>query len=264
MWMCVKWECQRQMRQPRFWGSLGALFVLGGLFTYGYGQLRGQPALAAMLGRGLSDGFFVPILALSVSASMMLPFFISLMSGDAVSGERQLGTWATLLTQGVPPWRLFAAKWLVGLAYAVLATGILTASSLAGGVLMFGWHATTLPSGTFTQAPALGRLLLLMTLYAVAGQMVVATLALAVSAYCRHSISAIMVTMGMLIFMVMLGDLPFLGSINRFLFTSYFSRMADALSFPPDWAFMAHGLVVYGVYILLCWAVVFWTPPFRE
>ncbi len=263
MWMCVKWEGRRQLRLPRFWGSLAALFVLGLLFTYGYAQLRGQPALAALLGNGLTDGFFVPILAISVSASMMLPFFISLITGDAISGERQWGTWATLLTQGVPPWRLYTSKWIVGLAYAALATLVLAGTSLAGGVAMFGWHATVLPSGLLASTGTLALLLAVACLYAMAGQMVVASLALAVSAYCRHTVSAIMVTMGVLIFMVLLGNLPFLRSVNPFLFTTYFSRIADVLSSPPNWALMGQGLLVYGTYTALSWAIVFWAPPFR-
>lgn len=264
MWTCVKWEWRRQLRQARFWGALLALGVLGILFTYGYSQMHSQPAVAAILGPGRANGFYVPIVALSLSSSVMLPFFVSLLSGDGISGERQVGTWAMLLTQGVSPWSLYAAKWFFTVGYAFLATACLVLTSFVGGMAVFGLHGALLPSGVETTRLELLRLLGIMTLYAAAGQMVVATLALLVSAFCRYTLSAIMITMGGLLFMAMLGDMPFWAGAQKVFFTGYFARVMDALTFPPDWTAMTHGLIVYGLYVVFLWAAILWFEPFRE
>ncbi len=264
MWTYVKWECRRQFRLVRFWGSLFSLVLLGALFAYGYSQMHGQAAVMDYVGRGLANGFFVPILALIMSTSIMLPFFVTLFSADSIAGERQLGTWATLLTHGVNPWSAFWAKWLVGLGYGILATVVLSGSSLMAGFLLFGLHGSALPSGINAAPGDFWRILMMMMGYAVAGLAVVSTFALIVSAFSRHAVSAIMVTMGSLIVLAMLGDLPFLTRVRDLFFTSYFSRISDVLSYPPNGAALWHGLVVYALYMVFFSALVLWFQPFRD
>lgn len=264
MWTCVKWEWFKQVRQVRFWGSLAALTFLGGLFTYGYVHMRNEPALTVIVGRAASDGFFVPVLAASVSSTVLLPFVVAVVSGDAISGDRYLGTWPVLLSQGVRPWQLYAAKWIVGLAYAGLATVTLLASSAIGGILVMGWHATALPSGTVASAGDQVRLLFIMAGYCSAGQMVVASLAVAASAFCRNTLSSVLVVMGSILVMVMVGDFPFLSNIQRLMFTAYFSRSDEILSTPINWMAMEHGLLAFATYALLSWVIVAWFEPFRD
>ncbi|NMP22397.1 ABC transporter permease [Sulfobacillus harzensis] len=264
MWTCVKWEARRLARQSRFWGSLVAVAVLGGLFSYGYRLMHGQAFVVPTVGRGLANGFFVPILALTLSSSVLLPFFVALVAGDSVAGERQSGTWNTLLTQGISPWRLFWGKALVSFGYAALATLILCASSLAGGWVIFGLHGSALPSGVVASTGQFWRLIVIVWGYATVSQMVVAAFALLVSAFSRHSVSSLLVSMGTLIVLAMLGDMPILAAVRRLLFTSYFSRLGDTLTFPPNWIALTHGLLVYGLYLILFLAAILWFQPFRD
>lgn len=264
MWTFIKWEWRRQFRQTRFWGSLAALVILGGLFTYGYSAMHGESNIIAFLGRGAANGFFVPILALSLSTTILLPFFVSLFGGEGVSGERQLGTWAGLLAHGADPWRLFLSKWLVGWGYVIVATETLVLSSVFGGFLVFGLHASSLPSGAEASVMEFWRLLGLMTAYAILGQGVVMTLALSVSAMTRNTLSAIMVTMGMLLVMAMLGDLPFLATLRSLFFTSYFARIGDVLLSPPDWHALIGGVLVYLAYMATLIAGILFVQPFRD
>lgn len=264
MWTCVKWEWAKEMRLARFWGSLASLAGLGFLFAYGYVRMRGQPALQAVIGGGSRDGFFVVVLAIAVASTVLLPFFVALVSADAISGERQMSTWPTLLTQGLSPWRLYLAKWIVGVSYALLAATALVGASAAGGIVVFGWHSAVLPSGVRASAPHLAMLAVVMTGYCALGQAVVASWAVAVSAFCRHTLSSVMIVVGAVLFMVMVGDLPFAAGLQGVLFTNYFSRALDALSFPLNWAAMGQGLVVYALYGLASWGLVFWLEPFRQ
>lgn len=264
MWTCVRWEIRRQIRQARFWGSLAALVVLGGLFAYGYGQMHGAAAVVAYIGDGMANGFFVPILALALSCSVLLPFFVVVFSGDSIAGERQMGTWPLMLAHGINPWRLYVAKWLVGAAYVALATVLLASASLVGGWLLFGLHGGPLPSGVNVSQTDFWRLLAVMTGYTVAGQMVVSGLALMVSAFSRHTVSALMIAMGSLIVLAMMGDVPVFGQVRRLFFTTYFSRIGAALGFPPAWLSLEHGVAIYALYAGLFWAAILWCQPFRE
>lgn len=261
---CVKWEVKRLVRQTRFWISLGVLVGLGEMFSYGYELLDHRALLISTVGLGISNGFFAPFLALSLSSSVLLPFFVALFAGDSVAGERQSGTWTTLLTTGISPWPVYWAKWIVSSGYAVLATLLLTGSSLAGGWILLGLHGSALPSGVMASSGQFWRLLGIATLYGMAGQMVVAAYATTVSAFNRHSVSSLMAIMGSLIVLAMLGDLPVLTRVRHLFFTSYFSRVSDALSFPTDWTALNHGLIVYGFYLLAFLVVILWFQPFRE
>jgi ABC-2 type transport system permease protein len=264
MWTFVRWEWVKHTRIPRFWGSFLAIALLGGLFVYGYTKLRSEPALAAVVGRGVPDGFFVPVLALSVSATVLLPLFVALIGADMVSGERQVGTWPMLLTQGIRPWQLYTSKWTVSAAFAGLATLVLVTASAAGGAWFFGWHSAILPSGVRLSGGRLAMLLGAMTIYCAAGQMVVASWAVAVSAFCRHTVSGVLIVIGVIAVMVTLGDLPFSTPLQPYLCTTYFSRALDVLSFPVNWTSMGRGLEVFGVYTLASWALIWCCQPFRE
>ncbi len=264
MWTYVKWEIRRLRRQPRFWASLLGVAVIGGLFAYGYREMHGKTLAVSSVGAGIGNGFLVPVLALSLSSSILLPFLVALFAGESLSGERQSGTWATLLAQGVNPWSLFWAKSLVAWAYAIGVTLLLTASSLFGGWVIFGLHASALPSGVMASAPAFWRLLVISAAYAASGQMVVATFSLVVGAFCKTSLSALMISMGTLIVLAMLGDLPVWGAVRRLFFPSYFSRITDALTFPTNWTPLNHGLLVYAIYCLGFLALILWFQPFRD
>lgn len=264
MWTFVKWEWTKQARVARFWGSLVAIALLGALFVYGYTGLRSEPALAAVVGRGIPDGFFAPVLALSFSAAVLLPLCVALVGADLVSGERQLGTWPVLLSQGIRPWRLYASKWTVSAGYAGLATLVLVAASTLGGVWLFGWHSAVLPAGIRLSGVRLVALLGAMTLYCAAGQMVVASWAVAVSVFCRHTVTAVLVVVGVIAAMVTVGELPFATPVQPYLFTSYFSRLLDVLSFPANWPAMGRGLIVFAAYIAASWVLVWLCEPFRE
>lgn len=260
----VKWEIRRLGRQPRFWASLIGVAALGGLFAYGYREMHGNTLAMSTVGARIGNGFLVPFLALSLSSSILLPFLVALFAGESLAGERQSGTWATLLAQGISPWTVFWAKGLVAWAYAIGITLLLTLSSLLGGWFIFGLHASALPAGVMASTPAFWRLLAVSAGYAACGQMVVAAFALVVGAFCKTSLSALMVSMGSLIVLAMLGNLPIWGAVRRLFFPSYFSRITDALTFPTNWAPLNHGLFVYAIYCLGFLALILWFQPFRD
>lgn len=260
----VSWEWRRLKRTPRLWASYGALMLLGLLFSYGYLLMRHGTGLILPVGSTVRNGFFVPILALSLSVTVLLPFFVTVFSGDGISGERQLRTWDLLLANGVDPLRLYLAKWWVGWGFCIRATLILTTTSLVGGALLFGLRGSVLPSGARASAQELLAALAVMTVYTILGQGVVMTLSLSISAVMKHSASAILASMGAILTMVMMGDLPFMTSIRGIFFTSYFSRMDAVLETPPHWSSLAHGALVYAIWLFTLLAFGCWMAPRRE
>ncbi len=260
----VNWEVHKLLRQTRFWGSLAVLSFCGALFTYGYLHFRRQSAVLAMIGPGSADGFFVPVLALSTCASLLIPFFVCVMSSDAVAGDRQFGAWAMLLAQGVPAGKLFFAKWVVCLGYAGFCCVTLVGASGLGGLIALGWHSAVLPSGTVVSITQQLWLLAAMLGYAVVGEMSVATLALAASALLRSGLSSLLVAMGCILLMVMWGDLPFGTGIKPFLLTSYLSQVTVWLNAPPEWTVVRAGILVFLAYGIGALGLVLWSKPFFD
>lgn len=264
MWTSVKWEFALARRSVRNWGSLAALAVIGVLFAWAYGIIRQYPGVAQLVGARMGSAFYVPIFAVSLSANILLPLFVTLCAADAIAGERQTGTWDLFMAQGIPPLQQFLAKWIIAVGYAGLATVTLIGFSFLSGSIGFGIGATTLPSGVVASWHYQILCLLVMTAFCVAGQAVVATLALVISAWSSSGVTAMMISMGMVVSFVLLTSVPGIPGLDQAIFTTYFSRFTDILQSPPNWGGLGHGAFVYGLSMLGLWAFILWWQPFRH
>ena len=200
-----------------------------------------------------SNGLFVPLAALGVEMGIFLPLAISMLAGDAVAGEANLGTLRYLLTVPVSRTRLLAVK------YASLGIGALwgvATVAVAGaviGVALFGTGPLTTLSGSQLEFPAaLGRLLLVV-LYLSAGIAALGAVGLFISTLTEQPIAATIALMIFTILSWILDAVPQLEWLHPWLIVHEWLSFADLLRDPPLWDNVLRGLGVDAVYAAVFW-----------
>ncbi len=200
-----------------------------------------------------SNGLFVPLAALGVEMGIFLPLAISMLSGDAVAGEANIGTLRYLLTVPVSRTRLLAVKYaslcigaLWGVATVAVAGGII-------GVALFGTGPLTTLSGNQLDFPAaLGRLLLVI-LYLSAGIAALAAVGLFISTLTEQPIAATIALMIFTILSWILDAVPQLEWLHPWLIVHEWLSFSDLLRDPPFWDNVLRGLGVDAVYAAVFW-----------
>src|SRR6478752_6712727 len=200
-----------------------------------------------------SNGLFVALAALSVEIGFYLPLAMSMLSGDAVAGEANIGTLRYLLTVPVHRTRLLAVKFLslcIGALWGVTAVAV---PGAIAGIALFGAGPMTTLSGTqigFGQA--LWRVLLVM-LYLSAGLAGLAAVGLFISTLTEQPIAAAIALMMFTIVAWILDNVPQLGWLHPWLIVDHWLAFGDILRDP-----MSGGEIGRGLFTAAGYAVVFW------
>jgi ABC-2 type transport system permease protein len=200
-----------------------------------------------------SNGLFVPLAALGVEMGIFLPLAISMLAGDAVAGEANIGTLRYLLTVPVSRTRLLVVKYaslcigaLWGVATVAVAGGII-------GVALFGAGPLTTLSGNQLDFPAaLGRLLLVI-LYLSAGIAALAAVGLFISTLTEQPIAATIALMIFTILSWILDAVPQLEWLHPWLIVHEWLSFSDLLRDPPFWDNVLRGLGVDAAYAAVFW-----------
>src|SRR6266516_1710256 len=95
-----------------------------------------------------NNGVFVAFASLTVMLPLFLPLVVSVVSGDAVAGEAQLGTLRYLLTVPVGRTRLLLVKYGAIVAFCFAATLLVAAVGAILGLILFPSSTATLLSGS--------------------------------------------------------------------------------------------------------------------
>ncbi|MGW3473122.1 ABC transporter permease [Saccharopolyspora sp. NPDC000995] len=246
-------ELRWVLRRPR---NLLALLLLAGLpvllgtaiaVTGGPSSRGSGSILAAVAGNGL----VLPVAALVLAQSLLLPLVVAMVAADALAGEASQGTLRGLLLAPVGRVRLvgikaFGVLVLAALAVTVVAvSGVLTGLVIVGGDGMVTLSGTTLPIGS-----ALGRVALAAGWSAV--QMAaVGAVALAISSLTEHPLVVMAATMGGLIGFGVLGTIPALDWLQPVLITTDWSAVMDVLRDPMSGDTLVTGLFRAGCYLLI-------------
>lgn len=214
------------------------------------GNARGGPDF---LDSVTSNGLFVPLAALAVEMGIFLPLAISMLAGDAVAGEANLGTLRYLLTVPVSRTRLLVVK------YASLCIGALwgvATVAVAGaviGVALFGTGPLTTLSGSQLEFPAaLGRVLLVV-LYLSACIAALGAVGLFISTLTEQPIAATIALMIFTILSWILDAVPQLEWLHPWLIVHEWLSFADLLRDPPLWENVLRGLGVDAAYAAVFW-----------
>ncbi|MEU6387316.1 ABC transporter permease [Streptomyces bauhiniae] len=205
----------------------------------------GGPAFIAQV---TNNGLFLVFTALAATLPFFLPMAVGVIAGDAVAGEAGAGTLRYLLVAPAGRTRLLLTKYATVLAFCLLATLVVAVSALAVGALLFPLGEVTTISGTRIGFGD-GLLRALLIALAVAASLVgVAALGLFVSTLTNSGIAAMATTVGLLITVQILDQIPQLHAIQPYLFSHYWLSFADLLRDPVLWDDLRRNLILQGIY----------------
>ncbi|MER5372386.1 ABC transporter permease [Streptomyces sp. NPDC002553] len=203
------------------------------------------PAFVAQI---TNNGLFLVFTALAATLPFFLPMAVGVIAGDAIAGEANAGTLRYLLVAPAGRTRLLLAKYATTMAFCLLATLVVAVSALAVGTLLFPLGELTTISGTrISFADGLFRALLI-ALVVAASLLGVAALGLFVSTLTNSGIAAMATTVGLLITVQILDQIPQLHAVHPYLFSHYWLSFADLMRDPVYWEELRKNLGLQAVY----------------
>ncbi|MDT0434031.1 MULTISPECIES: ABC transporter permease [Streptomyces] len=244
----------RRWRTLALLGVLAAVPVLvgvavrietGGSPAGGGPEGGGGPAFIAQI---TNNGLFLVFTALAATLPFFLPMAVGVIAGDAIAGEASAGTLRYLLVAPAGRTRLLLVKYTTTVAFCVLATLVVALSALIAGAVLFPLGDLTTISGTrITFGEGLLRALLI-ALVVAASLIGVAALGLFVSTLTNSGIAAMATTVGLLITVQILDQIPQLHAIQPYFFSHYWLSFADLMREPVYWDDVLRNLGVQALY----------------
>ncbi|MFJ8112563.1 ABC transporter permease [Streptomyces sp. NPDC096132] len=206
---------------------------------------EGGPAFIAQV---TNNGLFLVFTALAATLPFFLPMAIGVVAGDAIAGEANAGTLRYLLVAPAGRTRLLLTKYATVLTFCLVATLVVAVSALTVGAVLFPLgDLTTISGTTISFADGLGRALLI-ALVVAASLVGVAALGLFVSTLTSSGIAAMATTVGLLITVQILDQIPQLHAIQPYLFSHYWLSFADLVRDPVYWDDLVKNLGLQALY----------------
>ncbi|WP_369033560.1 ABC transporter permease [Streptomyces adonidis] len=205
----------------------------------------GGPAFISQI---TNNGLFLVFTALAATLPFFLPMAIGVIAGDAIAGEASAGTLRYLLVAPAGRTRLLLTKYATTLTFCLVATLVVALSALTVGALLFPLGDLMTISGTsisFTEG--LGRALLI-ALVVAASLIGVAALGLFISTLTSSGIAAMATTVGLLITVQILDQIPQLHALQPYFFSHYWLSFADLMREPVYWDDLVKNLGIQAVY----------------
>ncbi|WP_318213953.1 ABC transporter permease [Streptomyces sp. SCL15-6] len=247
----------RRWRTLALLGVLAAVPVLVGIAvkietgdgsSFGGGGRGGGGEGPAFISQISNNGLFLVFTALAATLPFFLPMAIGVIAGDAIAGEASAGTLRYLLVAPAGRTRLLLTKYATVIAFCLAATLVVAVSALAVGALLFPLGDLTTISGThITYAEGLGRALLI-ALVVAASLVGVAALGLFVSTLTGSGIAAMATTVGLLITVQILDQIPQLDALQPYFFSHYWLSFADLMREPVYWDDLVKNLGLQALY----------------
>jgi ABC-2 type transport system permease protein len=245
-----RWELRKLISQKRTYLGLALVVVLPLFFVifqnvHQRGGHGNDNIFAAQI---TQSGLATPVLMLLFLSVFLLPVVAALVAGDIFANEDGNGTFKTILTRSVDRGQVFAAKALAAMTYAAIAVFLSAAVATVAGVASWGFHAVHTYSGTVVSAPEALLLVFaanavyLIPLFALVG------IGVLLSTATRNSAAAVVGTIGLVILLFIVAEIPGLEGIKPYLLTEQFQNWQGLLRTPTDWSPIAHSAWVCALY----------------
>ncbi|WP_282084909.1 ABC transporter permease [Streptomyces tendae] len=208
----------------------------------------GGGAGPAFISQISNNGLFLVFTALAATLPFFLPMAIGVVAGDAIAGESSAGTLRYLLVAPAGRSRLLLTKYATVISFCLAATLVVAVSALAVGALLFPVGDLITISGTrISYAEGLGRALLI-ALVVAASLVGIAALGLFVSTLTGSGIAAMATTVGLLITVQILDQIPQLDALQPYFFSHYWLSFADLMREPVYWDDLVKNLGLQALY----------------
>lgn len=247
-----RWELRKLVSQKRTYlgfalaVALPLIFVIVQNLRGGHDHGRGGDSI--FTAQITQSGLATPVLMLLFLSVFMLPLIAALVAGDVVANEDGNGTLKTILTRSVDRGQVFAAKALAAMLYAALAAFLSAAVATAAGVASWGFHSITTYSGTVVSAPKGLLLVFAANACYLIPLLTVVSIGLLLSTTTRNSAASVVGTVGIVILLFIVAQIPGLEGIRPYLLTEQFENWHGLLRTPTDWAPIRHSLWVCALY----------------
>ncbi|MEO7393726.1 MAG: ABC transporter permease subunit [Chitinophagaceae bacterium] len=233
MWQLLRIELFKIFNRPRTYISFGAVTVLVGLIQFGL-KVDGDAYIGFML-RDISltldvegkvlNGYLICFIILQLLL-VHIPLLITIISGDLISGEANMGTLRLLLTKPVTRTEVLIAKFGAAAVYSLLLLLWMAILALLLSLVIFGGgDLLNLKSDYIVQLKSFDIFWRFMAAFGFAAiaMLTVAALAFFLSVFADNSIGPIVATMSIIIMFTILStlDIPVFNAVKPFLFTTY-------------------------------------------
>jgi ABC-2 type transport system permease protein len=245
-----RWELRKLVSQKRTYLGLGLAVILPVIFVVfqNLHQRQGHGADNPFARQITQSGLATPVLMLLFLSVFMLPLITALVAGDIVAAEDGNGTLKTILTRSVDRGQVFAAKALAAMTYAVIAVFLSATVATIGGVASWGFNQITTYSATVVSAPEGLLLVFAANACYLIPLLTVASIGVLLSTATRNSAAAVVGTVGIVILLFIVAQIPGLEAIKPYLLTEQFENWHGLLRTPTDWAPIWHSLWVCALY----------------
>ena len=245
-----RWELRKLLSQKRTYLGLGLVVVLPLFFVVfqNVHQRNGRGADNIFASQITQSGLATPVLMLLFLSVFMLPLAASLVAGDIVAAEDGNGTLKTILTRSVNRGEVFAAKALAAMTYAAGAVFLSAAVATIAGIASWGFHSVRTFSGTTVSASEALLLVFAANAIYLIPLLTVASIGVLLSTVTRNSAAAVVGTIGSVILLFIVAQIPGLEGAKPYLLNEQFENWHGLLRTPTDWAPIAHSAWVCALY----------------
>ncbi|MGH4001605.1 MAG: ABC transporter permease subunit, partial [Pseudonocardiaceae bacterium] len=214
-----------------------------------------SPGGSGLLTQIAGNGLVLPVAALSISLTLLLPLAVTMAAADALAGESAHGTLRGLLLAPVSRIRLVLVKAIGVLAVAVTAVAAVAVLGIITGLVLVGPSGTThgllTLSGTEVGPESALARVSLAAAWTVGQLAAVGAVALAVSSATDHPLVVLAAVLGGLIVFGVLSAIPALDWLQPVLLTTGWFAIVDVLRDPLPLDGLASSTLRAGCYLLL-------------
>jgi ABC-2 type transport system permease protein len=200
------------------------------------------------------NGLFVSLAALTIELALFLPLAVSVVAGDSVAGEANIGTLRYLLAVPVTRGRLLVVKYAGIVAGAFAATFVVTATGMILGLILFGGGSLTTLSGTQVSFTDGLLRVLLAAVYLSCGLASLGAVGLFFSTLTEQPIGAMVTTVMFSTASYILDSIPQVSWLHPYLITHHWLDFGDLFRDPIAWNNIVAGLLLAAGYTAVFFA----------
>lgn len=246
MWRLIKIELFKIFKKPRTYIAFGAIAVIIFLVQTAF-YIDGEKYVSFMMASvessfsmegNMMNGYFIFYIILQ-TLLVHVPLLISLVAGDMVAGEANMGTLRLLVTKPVSRTSIVLSKFWATSIYTILLLTFMAIIGLLGSILIFGTSDfMVFKSDKLLIIDRSDVMWRYFGAYAVAAlsMITVAALAFLFSVFADNSIGPIIASMSVVIISTILTtmDVPLFNAIKPYLFTNHMLNWKGFFDRPVD------------------------------
>jgi len=247
-------ELKKMLLRPRTWVIITLLTGLPVLVAVllrvtGIGPRPGEgPAFLAQV---LGNGALFPAAALALILPIFLPIAVSVVAGESIAGENNLGTLRYLLALPVGRTKLLIAKLMTVTVFVFMAVVIVAVVAYVAGASLFGIKPLPGISGAAIAAEDATWRTVVTVIFVAVSMLGVAATALLFSTFTDSPLAAVFGALAVLVTSQVLDLLEAGRAVHPYLLTHYWLAFIDLFRFPVLWRDVVRGFLLQGVYIAL-------------